>query len=772
MTVKTIANANGFRVIGATPLRHDAMDKVTGQARYGADISLPGLLHGKILRSPHAHAKIRSIDASKALALPGVKAVVTSADLPVLSGRPVDVAEGSPLNPRFLSNNVLAADKALYRGHAIAGVAADSVHTAEQALALIDVDYEVLTPVLDGKEAMKPGAPILHDMLFHSEGEFFRPGGLRDEGDDSPPTNIASHFVFGFGDLEQGFKDADVIVEREFRTKPVHQGYIEPHSATARWDRDGRVTIWGSSQGHFAIRDFTALVLGERISNVKVIPMEIGGGFGGKLVVYVEPVAALLSKKSGRPVKITMTRPEVFEATGATAGGYIRAKIGATDDGRITAADAHFVYESGAFPGALVNLAAYTIFAPYDIANIRSEGYDVVVNKPKVAPYRAPLGPPAGFAGETLIDELAEKLSMDPIEFRLINAAKEGTRRVTGVPFKKIGYVETLQAAQMHPHYNAPLGGPNRGRGLATAVSNNITGPANAVVTLQQDGSVGLVEGSADLAGSRTAAAMHVAEVLGIPPEDVHPSVGDTDSIGYTAISAGSSAVYKTGWASFEAARDMQRQLAARAALIWDVPVEEVEIADGVYSHRSDPELRLTLKELAARQNTTGGPILGRAGGVWGGESPGFAVHIVDVEVDPETGKTGILRYTAIQDPGRAVHPTYVAGQIQGGAVQGIGWALNEEYVTNSEGRMLNSSWLDYRMPVAKDLPMIDTQIVEVPNPEHPTGVRGVGEVSIIPPIPAIANAIYRAIGIRMNETPMSPGAVLEAIWERDSSSS
>tara|TARA_B100001167_G_scaffold81363_1_gene48714 strand:- start:3147 stop:4640 length:1494 start_codon:yes stop_codon:yes gene_type:complete len=495
--------------------------------------------------------------------------------------------------------------------------------------------------------------------------------------------------------------------------------------------------------------------------------MEVGGGFGGKLVVYVEPVAAVLSKKTGRPVKITMTRAEVFEATGATAGGYIRAMIGATNDGRITAAAAHFVYESGAFPGSLVNLASLTVFAPYDIANVRSEGYDVVVNRPKVAPYRAPLGPPAGFAGETLIDELAAKLSMDPIEFRILNAAKEGTRRVTGIPYKKVGYVETLQAAKNHPHYNAPLGGPNRGRGIATAVCANITGPASAVVSLQQDGSVGLVEGSADLAGSRTAAAMHVAEVLGVSAEEVHPSIGDTDSIGYTAISAGSSAVYKTGWASFEAARDLLSQLAARAALVWDVPVEEVDIADGVFTRRSNPEQQLTLKEIAARQNATGGPLIGRAGGAWGGESPGFAVHIVDVQVDRDTGKTDIVRYTALQDPGTAVHPTYVEGQIQGGAVQGIGWALNEEYVTNDQGVMLNSSWLDYRMPIAKDLPMIDTQMVEVPNPEHPTGVRGVGEVSIIPPVPAIANAINQAIGIRMSETPMSPGTVLEAIWQK-----
>ena len=767
MTDRSLASGSGFRVIGTTPIRHDATDKVTGQARYGADISLPGLLHGKVLRSPHSPAKIKSIDASKALALPGVKAAVTSDDMTVLSRRPTDVLEGSPLNPKFLSNNVMASGKVLYKGHAVAAVAADSGHTAEHALSLIDVDYEILPPVLDGREAMEQGSPVLHDRLFRSEGEFFRPGGLRDDDDDGQPTNVAGHFGLESGNVEQGFTDADVVGEREFRTKPVHQGYIEPHSATARWDRDGRVTIWGSSQGHFAIRDFTALVLGMPVSKVKVVPMEVGGGFGGKLVVYVEPVAAMLSKKTGRPVKITMTRTEVFEATGATAGGYIKAKLGATKDGKITAASAYFVYESGAFPGALVNLASLTIFAPYDITNVRSEGYDVVVNNPKVAPYRAPLGPPAGFAGETLVDELASKLSMDPIELRILNAAREGTRRVTGIPYKKVGYLETLQAAKDHPHYNAPVGGPNRGRGISTAVCANITGPASAVVSLQQDGSVGLVEGSADLAGSRTAAAMHVAEILGISAEDVHPSVGDTDSIGYTAISAGSSAVYKTGWASLEAARDLLSQLEARVALVWDVPLEEVVIIDGVFSLRSDPEQQLTLNEIAARENSTGGPFIGRAAGAGGGESPGFAVHIVDVQVDPETGKTDILRYTALQDPGIAIHPAYVEGQIQGGAVQGIGWALNEEYVIDDKGGMLNSSWLDYRMPIAKDLPMIDTLIVEVPNPDHPTGVRGVGEVSIIPPVPAIANAINQAIGIRVSETPMSPGLLLEAIWEK-----
>ena len=758
-----------YKVLGTRPIRHDGWEKVTGQAQYGADIKLAGMLHGKILRSPHAHARIKSIDPSRALALPGVKAVITSADLPQLSGRPIDVAEGAPLNPRFLSNNILAGDKALYIGHAIAAVAAVSPHIAEEALSLIDVEFELLTPVLDGKKAMEPGAPILHPLLYLSEGEYFRPGGLRDEGDDAAPSNVASHFTFQIGEPAEGFGEADVIVEREFYTSTVHQGYIEPHTATSMWGLDGKITIWDSSQGQFMMRDLAAQTLDVPVSQVRVVPMEIGGGFGGKLHIYTEPVAALLSKKTGRPVKVTLNRIEEFEGTGPTSGGYIHAKIGATRDGRITAAEAVFIYEAGAYPGAPINLAVQFIFGTYDIPNVKVEAYDVVVNKPKVAPYRAPGGPAAGFAGETLIDELAEELSMDPLELRLLNGAKEGTRRVTGLTYRRIGYLETLQAAKEHPHYRSPLGGPNRGRGVAGGVCFNITGPACAVVNLNQDGMVSLVEGSADLAGTRTAAAMHVAEVLGIPVEEVHPSVGDTDAIGYTAFSAGSSVVYKTGWACLEAAHDLKRQLLQRAGLIWEVPPEDVDLVDGVLCHKSDPELRLTLKQLAAQLNTTGGPVVGRAAGNWGGESPTFTVHIADVEVDPETGKTQILRYTVLQDTGTAVHPSYVEGQMQGGAVQGIGWALNEEYVFDDEGRMLNSSLLDYRMPTSLDLPMIETQIVEVPDPSHPTGVRGVGEVSIIPPVPAIANAIHNALGVRMTELPMSPGALLDALWQQES---
>ena len=757
-----------FNVVGTRPIRHDGNDKVTGRARYSADITLPRLLHGKILRSPHAHARIKSIDASRALALPGVEAVVTAADFSQPRGRIADLGEGAMANPKWISNNCLASEKALYKGHAVAAIAATSLHLAEHAISLIDVDYEVLQGVTDVLEAMKDDAPVLHERLANLENANIRPGGLRDDDDTEKATNISNHFFFELGDTDQGFKDADIVVEREFRTATVHQGYIEPHSATAMWGEDGKLTIWCSSQGHFQIRDLTGLVLGVPVSQIKVIPMEIGGGFGGKTVIYLEPVAAVLSKKTGRPVKVSMGRAEVFEATGPTSGSYIRVKIGANKEGMITAADITMMYEAGGFPGSPINQACQCVMTPYNIANGRIEGYDVVVNKPKAAAYRAPGVPAAAFAAESVIDEICEKLGMDPLEFRTKNASKEGSRRIPGPVLQKVGYLETLAAAMDTEHYKTPLEGPNRGRGVAAGFWFNGTGPACATASVNADGTVSLIEGSPDIGGSRASMAMQVAEVLGLPAEDVHPTIGDTDSVGYTSLSAGSGATFKSGWACYEAATDIKQQLIQRAARIWDVSPDDVEYTDGVASHKSDSELKLTFKQLAGRLIGTGGPVVGRGNVNPAGVGNSFAVHIVDVEVDPETGKVAVLRYTALQDVGKAIHPSYVEGQIQGGVVQGIGWALNEEYVYNKSGVMDNSSFLDYRMPTSLDLPMIDTVIVEIANPGHPFGLRGVGEVCIVPPMGAMANAIYNAIGVRMDVLPMSPGNVLEALWAKN----
>ena len=770
-----------FKVVGTRPVRPDGADKVTGRARYGADQNLPGLLYGKILRSPHAHAVIKSVDTSAAEALAGVYAVVTSADWPETSRRLSDLAEGAIQNLGFLSTNVLARGKALYQGHAVAAVAAVSPHVAERALELIQVDYEVLPPVLSAEDAMQPGAPVLHEKLASLSNPALRPGGLLDDDDAGGGSNIANHFEFRLGDVARGFKDADVIVEKETVTVPVHQGYIEPHAGTAHWGPDGKLTIWSSSQGQFTVRDHTARFMGIPISEVKAVPLEIGGGFGAKTVVYVEPVAALLSRKSGHPVKVQMSRKEVFEATGPTSGTRIQVKLGATREGKLTAAEARLVYEAGAFPGSPVSPGAQCMMAQYDIPNAYLEAYDVVINRPKSAAYRAPGAPASAFAMETAIDELCEKLGMDPLEFRLLNSAKEGVRRVTGPMTPKVGYIETLQALKDHPHYAAAIDGVDgdgdgdggnghkrRGRGVASGFWGNNTGPASALAVVNSDGSVSLTEGSPDIGGSRAAVAQHLAEALGIPMDDIKPQVGDTDSIGFTSNTGGSSATFKSGWAAYEAGQDVKRQMRERAARIWDIPADAVEYVDGVLQHTSDPELRLTFKQLAARQVGTGGPIVGRAGVNPPGAGPSIAVHLVDVEVDTETGKVDVLRYTAVQDAGKAIHPSYVEGQIQGGVVQGIGWALNEEYRFDQQGGMLNSSFLDYRMPISLDLPMIDTVIVEVANPAHPYGLRGVGEVPIVPPMAAISNAVYDAIGVRMDSLPMSPDKVLEGLWGRD----
>ena len=544
----------------------------------------------------------------------------------------------------------------------------------------------------------------------------------------------------------------------------VHQGYIEPHNFNVNWNQDGRLHVWLSTQGAFDIRSGMADVLDLEDSQVKVTPMEIGGGFGAKFSVFAAPIGALLSKKTGVPVKIVNTRAEEFEGTTPTSGSYVRVKIGATKEGKITAAQAYLAYEAGAYPGSPVGAGAMCVFAPYHIENQVVDGYDVVVNKPKTGAYRAPGSPNAAFATESVIDELAEELGFEPMEFRLLNASTEGTRRSDGPRFPRIGCVEVMEAMKNHPHYSAPLDGPNLGRGVSVGYWMNGAGESSITITVHPDGRINLVEGSTDIGGTRASISMMAAEVLGIPAEDVIPSVVDTDSVGYTSGTGGSSVTHKAGIVVHEAAQDVKRQMIDRAALIWDVDASSLELVGGEFRSRSDPELKMTFKDLAAELNSTGGPVVGRAAQSTRGEGGAFSGTIVDVEVDPETGKVTILRATAVQDAGKAIHPSYVEGQMQGGTVQGIGWALNEEYFYNQGGKMENSTFLDYRMPLALDLPMIDTVIVEVANPSHPYGVRGVGEVSIAPPLAAVANAVHKAAGVRMRHLPMNSRTISAAL--------
>ncbi len=756
---KTEARTNGkhFKVIGQRVIRPDGVDKVTGRAQYGADVMLQGLLYGKVLRSPHAHARILSIDTSAAEKLPGVKAVITGKDLKPGEDKVAKSGEGS-VNYSYLSQNVLAQDKVLYHGHPVAAVAATSIHIAEEALALIKVEYEVLPPVLNALDAMKDDAPILLPNLRTRElGEVVS----------DKPTNVASHEQYARGDLAAGFAEADVIVEREFHTNTVHQGYIEPQNGTALWNADGQITVWTSTQGAWDQRRDLSEILHVPLSQIRVIPMEIGGGFGGKFPVYLEPLAALLSLKSGhRPVKMWMQRDEVLKATGPTSASVIRVKMGARKDGKITAAQAWMAYEAGAFPGSPVSAGMGVIFAPYKLDNVQIDGYDVVVNKPAAKAYRAPGGTNAAFAGETVIDELAEKLGMDPIEFRRINAAKEGDRRADGPVYGRIGFIETLDAIEKHPHYNAPLPEPSApymkvGRGVACGFWYNWDGKSSASAVVNPDGTVSYLEGSTDIGGTRASLAMMLAETLGIHYEDVKPMVGDTQTVGYNDGTGGSRTTYGSGMAAYHLGKEIIKEMKQRAAVLWEVPADDIDVEGDVYSYG---DKRITFKELCAKLDETGGPMSVSVSLDTKGAIPALATHVVDVEVDTETGKVNILRYTAAQDVGRAIHPSYVEGQIHGGVAQGIGWALNEEYYYDEDGHLMNASLLDYRMPTALDLPMIEAVIVEVPNPNHPFGVKGVGEVPIVPPAAAIANAIYRAVGVRMTVLPMNPRNVLKAL--------
>ena len=752
---QTAPQASGLKWIGTRPPRPDGVDKVTGRARFGADISLPGMLVGKVLRSPLPHARLKSIDIAKAEALPGVKAVITRDDFQDLPSEFVPAGE-MLVNYRDMVRNVLAREKVLYEGHAVAAVAATSAKIAKEALKLIEVEYEPLPHVIDVVEAMADDAPLLHEDMFTAGVE---PAPTK-------PSNVSKRVEFALGDTAAGFAQADIIVERTFDTKPVHQGYIEPHACIASFSEDGQAELWCSTQGHFIVRGHCAKMLGMDIGKLRVSASEIGGGFGGKTVVYLEPLALALSRKAHHPVKMVMTREEVFRATGPTSGANVWVKVGVTKDGRITAAEAVLKYQAGAFQGGPVQPGAMSAFAPYDLEHVKVVGYDVVTNRPKVAAYRAPGAPISEFAVECVMDELAKKLGMDPVEFRLKNAAKEGTRAAYGPKFGPVGLIATLEAIKGHDHYQAPLG-PNQGRGVASGFWFNIGGETSASINLNEDGTVTLMAGTPDIGGARASMCLMAAEELGIDYDAVRPIIADTSSLGYTFLTGGSRATFSNGVALKEAATQLIRQACARAAKIWEVAEDAVKWEDGharPASSNVGDFAPMSLADIAKIAGKTGGPIAGHAHLNAQGAGPSFGTHLVDLEVDRETGRVTILRYTVAQDAGRAMHPSYVEGQYQGGAVQGIGWALNEEYIYGPDGRLQNPGFLDYRMPVASDVPMIDTVIVEVPNPRHPYGVRGVGETPIVPPMAAIANAMEQATGIRFTELPMSPPKVLKAI--------
>ncbi len=745
----TVAHDNKW--IGKNTIRPDGVEKVTGMARYGADGDMPGMVWGKVLRSPHAHARIKSIDTSKAEALKGVLAVMTGDDMPLL---PVDVPR--PMGPndlRWICRNTIVHEKALYVGHAVAAVAATSASIAEEAVKLIEVEYEPLPHVVEIEDAIKPDAPVLHDWI-------------RTKGVEPAPekaSNIASILTEKAGDVEAGFAEAEVIVERSFKTAAVHQAYIEPHACVVHYGKDGQSTVWSSSQGQFMVRFVTSVLTGMAVGDIKAIPAEIGGGFGGKTVVYLEPLAMILSKKCGRPVKMQMTREEVFRSSGPTSGSVSHMKVGVAKDGRITAVQADYYYQAGAFPGSPVARAVYFPFSSYKIENAVVRGFDVVSNRQKVNAYRAPGAPGGNYPLECALDEAAEKIGMDPFELRKVNMIAPDEPTFYGAKLGTHGLKECIEAVENHPNAKIPLG-PNQGRGVAVGYWGNAGGESSAQLHINEDGTALVITGHPDVGGSRASMVNIAAELLGVDYHKVRAQIGDTNAVGISAVTGGSRVTFAAGLAVDQATKKVIEVLRGKAAQKWGIDIEAVEWGDGearpagANAGDFDP---LTLADLA---KLGGDPIAASVSLNATGHQGAFAAHMVDVEVDPETGRVEVLRYTASQDVGRAIHPDYVEGQIQGGVVQGIGWALNEEYIYAANGDVDNAGFLDYRIPVASDLPHITPIIVEVPNEKHPYGVKGVGEVTIVPPLAAITNAVYHATGKRMTELPMSPPRVLAAL--------
>src|SRR5438045_421620 len=492
---------SALRLVGTRPIRPDGVDKVTGRANFGADMTMPGMLWGRIKRSPYAHARIMSIDVDKALALPGVKAVVTRADFPDVPPEKAHIG-AAPHNLRDLSLNCMAKGKALYEGHAVAAVAATSPSIAEQALDLIEVAYEGLPHVMELAAAMARDAPLGHDNIL-TAGVEPKP---------EKPSNIAKMVRFAKGDVEAGFKQADLIIERRYTTQPVHQAYIEPHACVVSVGADGQCTIWSSSQGQFMVRAYTSRICGADIASIRAIPAEIGGGFGGKTIIYLEPVAYLRSKKSVRPVRIAMSREEVFRATGPTSGAVIEVKLGAKKDGQITAARTVLKYQAGAFPGSPVQQGCICSLAVYDLPNAETIGYDVLCNRAKVAAYRAPGAPIGSFAVESCVDELARALKIDPLKIRETNGAKEGTKATHGPTWVNIGYQKTIEAAKASEHLRTPLA-TNQGRGIALAYWQNAGGGTSAACHVHEDGMVRVTYGQPDNGRFRDSHALEASDM-------------------------------------------------------------------------------------------------------------------------------------------------------------------------------------------------------------------------------------------------------------------
>lgn len=756
------------KYVGQRLPRVDGVDKVTGRMVYGADISLPGMLWGKQLGSPHAHARIVKIDTAKAKALPGVFAVITGEDMPRLvseiSGNEVGEEE---FDAASRGKRILAWKKVLFHGEPVAAVAAATGSIADQALSLIEVEYEPLPPVIDPIRALAPDAPLLHENNYAETfaGKADRPG------------NICRISEIALGDVAQGFAEAAVVVEDTYATAVVHQGYIEPQASLAEFTPQGDLNLWTTTQGSFGVRSGLSSFLHVPAGRIKVTPLEVGGGFGAKGAMGVEPLVALLAHAAGRPVKCVLRRSEVLKATRPAPGSVIHVKIGARQDGTFTALEARMVYDVGGYPGGASGAGMNIGPGPYTWPNARVEGIDVMTNKPSVTAYRAPGGPQAAFAIESVIDRIAVQLGMDPIEVRLRNAVAQGDRAINDVEWVRVGFKEALEAVRSHPSWSEPVPAPSqpgrkRGRGVAAGFWGGGVGTSTAEIHFAEDGAVRIVTGSVDLTGCRSAVCQIAAEALDVPFEKVGIKTEATDAVAFNDGTGGSRLTLSLGTAVYRAAVDAREKLRLRAAQQLKADEQDVVEDDGRYYARSAPELSFTRQQVIRRSMNSGdGPVAGAGNTTHLKRAPAFAVQVAEVEVDEETGQTWVVRMTGCQDVGCAINPDLCEGQIQGSIVQGIGWALTEGYVYDERGLLRNPSLLDYRKLTSLDVPNIDCILVEVPAEESPYGVRGTGEVNIVPTLAAVGNAIYDAIGVQLTETPFSAERVLAAMQQGEPAS-
>jgi len=747
-----------FSVVGKSLRRVDGEQKITGRERFTADMWVRGVLHARILLSPYAHAKIRRIPKDAALRAPGVVAVMTVDDLP--SGDPAPSSRA-----RFL----LARGEVRYEGEPVAVVLAETEAAAEDGLERLTaaVEYEPLPALVDPVAAGAPDAPLVQPDLAGKSSESLLHAAIKveEEAASGPPSNIASRVRFSRGDVERGFRDAAVVVGRRFRTSVVHQAYLEPHATVADYDPFARrVTIWTATQGLFYARENVAAVLGLPESSVRVVPMAVGGGFGAK-VLLLEPLAAAIAVALGRPIRLLLTRADEFRTGTPAPQSILDVKLGARQDGTISALQARLLFDAGAYPGAPVNIAALLLGGYYRTPALDITGHEVLTHKAPVGAYRAPGAPQATFAIESLVDEVARALGQDPLEFRMRNASEMGDPMPTGEAWPRIGLRESLEALAADPMVR----GRTNHDGVGIAIGGWLGGlePASACVRMNADGGVQVLVGSVDISGTTTTIAQITAQALGVPVESVRVVDGDTDDAPSAGMAGGSKIIYTVGAAVQAAAEDARRQLIRLAASRLEAAEADVEIVEGRAHVRGTPSRAIAVADLAKLTSGFGAkhpPVFGVGSQAITHRAPGFGAHAVRVHVDPEAGRVRVLEYAVAQDVGRAINPAAVLGQIHGGVAQGIGWALFERMSYDDAGTLSTGSFVDYALPRAGDVPTMRAHLVEVPSEHGPFGAKGVGEPPVVPVAAAIGNAIASATGARVEQLPMTAEVVSAAL--------